>query len=33
MDNKLPIVTFNLGVKGNIKRVLMGDKVGTRIHK
>ncbi|MGH1467453.1 MAG: UMP kinase [Bdellovibrionales bacterium] len=33
MDNKLPIVTFNLGVRGNIKRVLMGDKIGTRIHK
>lgn len=33
MDNKLPIVTFNLGVRGNIKRVLMGDKVGTRIHE
>ena len=33
MDNKLPIVTFNLGVRGNIKRVLLGDKIGTRIHK
>ena len=33
MDNKLPIVTFNLGVRGNIRRVLMGDKIGTRIHK
>lgn len=33
MDNKLPIVTFNLGVRGNIKRVLMGDKIGTRIHQ
>lgn len=32
MDNELPIVTFNLGVRGNIKRVLMGDKIGTRIH-
>lgn len=33
MDNKLPIVTFNLGIRGNIKRVLLGDKIGTRIHK
>ncbi len=33
MDNKLPIVTFNLRVRGNIKRVLLGDKVGTRIHR
>jgi uridylate kinase len=33
MDNKLPIVTFNLGTRGNIKRVLMGDKIGTHIHQ
>lgn len=33
MDNKLPIITFNLGIRGNIKRVLMGDKIGTRIHQ
>ena len=31
MDNKLPIITFNLGTRGNIKRVLQGDKIGTRI--
>ncbi|MDO8602501.1 MAG: UMP kinase [Candidatus Omnitrophota bacterium] len=29
MDNKLPIIIFNLTVKGNIKRVLTGDKIGT----
>ena len=29
MDNKLPIIVFNLTKKGNIKRVLMGDKIGT----
>lgn len=29
MDNKLPIVVFNLGVKGNIKRVVLGEKIGT----
>ena len=29
MDNKLPIVVFNLGVKGNIKRVILGEKIGT----
>jgi uridylate kinase len=29
MDNKLPIVVFNLTKKGNIKRVLIGDKIGT----
>jgi uridylate kinase len=29
MDNKLPIIVFNLTVKGNIKRVLIGESLGT----
>ncbi|MFA5388813.1 MAG: UMP kinase [Candidatus Omnitrophota bacterium] len=29
MDNKLPIIVFNLTKKGNIKRVLTGEKIGT----
>lgn len=29
MDNKLPIVVFNLTKKGNIKRVILGNKIGT----
>lgn len=29
MDNKLPIVVFNLNKEGNIKRVVMGEKIGT----
>ena len=29
MENKLPIIVFNLNVMGNIKRVLLGEKVGT----
>ena len=29
MDNKLPIIVFNLTQKGNIKRVLLGEKIGT----
>jgi len=29
MDNKLPIIVFNLNKEGNIRRVVMGDKVGT----
>ncbi|MFA5410421.1 MAG: UMP kinase [Candidatus Omnitrophota bacterium] len=29
MDNKLPIVVFNLNREGNIKRVVMGEKIGT----
>jgi len=29
MDNKLPIVVFNLNKEGNIKRVILGGKLGT----
>ena len=31
MDNKLPLIVFNLNKKGNIKKVLCGEDVGTRI--
>lgn len=31
MDNKLPLVIFNLANKENIKRVICGEKIGTRI--
>ena len=31
MDNKLPIVVFNLGKEGNIKRVVLGEKIGTTV--
>lgn len=31
MDNKLPLVIFNLTNKGNIKRVICGEEIGTRI--
>ncbi len=29
MDNKIPIVVFNLNEVGNIKRIVMGEKIGT----
>jgi uridylate kinase len=29
MDNKLPIIVFSLNKEGNIKRVVMGEKIGT----
>jgi uridylate kinase len=29
MDNKLPIVVFNLNKEGNIKKAIMGENVGT----
>lgn len=31
MDNKLPIIVFNLRVPGNIRRVVMGEAVGTMV--
>ena len=29
MDNKLPIVVFNLNKEGNIRRAILGEKIGT----
>jgi uridylate kinase len=29
MDNKMPIVVFNMNVQGNLKRVVMGERVGS----
>jgi uridylate kinase len=31
MDNKLPIVVFNLRTPGNIRRVVMGEAIGTTV--
>jgi uridylate kinase len=31
MDNRLPIIVFNLFRTGNIKRVILGDKIGTTV--
>ncbi len=31
MDNHLPVIVFNLTKKGNIKRVILGQKIGTVI--
>jgi uridylate kinase len=31
MDNKMPIVVFNLNVPGNIQRVVLGEKVGSTV--
>ena len=31
MDNKIPIVVFNLIQRGNIKRIVMGESVGSRV--
>ena len=31
MDNKLPIVVFNMNVRGNLRRLVRGEKVGTTV--
>ncbi len=31
MDNDIPIVVFDLGVRGNIKRVILGEEIGTHV--
>jgi len=31
-DNNLPIIVFNLREKGNVKRVVTGEEIGTVIH-
>jgi uridylate kinase len=32
MDNRLPIIVFNLTVEGNIRRVVEGEDIGTLVH-
>jgi uridylate kinase len=31
MDNRLPIIVFNLRTPGNMKRAIMGDRIGTTV--
>ncbi|MFZ0391814.1 MAG: UMP kinase [Calditrichia bacterium] len=31
MDNQLPIVIFNIGQKGNLKKVVLGEPIGTKV--
>lgn len=31
MDNKMPIVVFNMNVPGNLKRVVLGEQVGSTV--
>jgi uridylate kinase len=31
MDNRLPIIVYNLKQKGNLRRIVMGEKVGTLV--
>ena len=32
MENKLPIMVFDLADEGNIRRVVSGERIGTVIH-
>jgi uridylate kinase len=31
MDNKLPIVIFNMSQPGNLKKVVLGEPIGTKV--
>ena len=31
MDNDIPIIVFDMNVPGNIRRVVMGDAIGTLV--
>jgi len=31
MDNRLPVIVFNIGVPGNLRRVVLGEPLGTRV--
>jgi uridylate kinase len=31
MDNQLPIIVFNVGVEGNLRRLVLGEEVGTLV--
>jgi len=33
MDNNLPIIVFDLNVPGNLKRVILGEKIGSRVER
>lgn len=32
MDNNLPLIVFDIGKVGNLKRVIAGEKIGTLVH-
>jgi uridylate kinase len=32
MENKLPVVVFNIKRKGDIKRLCMGERIGTMVN-
>ena len=30
-ENKLPIIVFDINIKGNLSRIVQGEKIGTRV--
>jgi uridylate kinase len=32
MDNRMPIIIFNMNTPGNIRRIVMGEKIGSSVH-
>jgi uridylate kinase len=30
-ENKIPIIVFNNKVSGNLKRIVLGEKIGTKV--
>lgn len=30
-ENKLPIIVFNMNIKGNLKKIILGEEVGTKV--
>ncbi len=32
-ENELPIIVFDINTKGNLTKVVMGEKVGTKVSK
>ena len=30
-ENKLPIIVFDINIKGNLTRIVQGEKIGTRV--
>jgi uridylate kinase len=32
MENRLPIIVFNMFGKGNLRKILRGEKIGTKVH-
>jgi uridylate kinase len=31
MDNKLPVIVFNIGEPGNLMKIIRGEKIGTKV--